>query len=132
MKVFVPSQDIVRRITQGLGNTNGSRFSEFKDILLSMMDAYSHEVKLLELTLKIHQCNLHEMQARRISRIKRAERLEPLSESMAEEAIQLSTRVVRPASRKLRSALKATNELIASDTLPAYLPINPPPFFLSE
>lgn len=132
MKVFVPSQDIVRRITQGLGNTNGSRFSEFKDILLSMMDAYSHEVKLLELTLKIHQSNLHEMQARRIFRIKRAVRLEPLSESIAEDTIQLSTRVVRPASRKLRSALKATNELIASDNLPAYLPINPPPFFLSE
>lgn len=76
MKTVVPSQEIVRRITQSQTNTIGSRYSEFKDILLSMMNAYSYELKLLEITLKLHQTNLHEIQAKRFMSMKKAERHE--------------------------------------------------------
>ena len=129
MKSIVPSQDIVRRITQGIGTSTGSRFSEFKDILLSMMNAYSHEVKILEVTLKMHMSNLHEVQSKRILRNKRAERFDDASESIIEFR-PLSLSRPRVGSRKLRDALKDAARLIAESTLVA--PLAPPPFVVQN
>ena len=132
MKVVVPSQDIVRRITQGIGTTNGGRFSEFKDILLSMMNAYSHEVNVLQVSLKLHQSSLHEIQARRILRNKRAERFEAaMAADGGDDALEQATAPTRVASRKLRAALKNSNSLVGSagsGVLPCAIPLLPPPF----
>jgi hypothetical protein len=94
-----------------------------------MMTAYSHEVKILEVTLKLHQSNLHEIQAKRILHNKKAERFD-LRIQIGDElpSTEKTLTPARPLTRRLRSALKNSNVLISSETLPASLPLSPPPF----
>jgi hypothetical protein len=55
MKNAVPPESIVRRVAvQGIGQVSGSRFSEFKDIIMSMVETYENEIFVYELAAKIH------------------------------------------------------------------------------
>lgn len=60
----VPSQDIVRRITQE--EMMGSRFSEFKDVMISMVDSYSYEIALYKTCLRITTSDLLLLRAKRM------------------------------------------------------------------
>jgi hypothetical protein len=60
----VPSQDIVRRITQE--EMMGSRFSEFKDVMISMVDSYTYEIALYKTCLRITTSDLLLIRAKRM------------------------------------------------------------------
>ena len=60
----VPSQDIVRRITQE--EMMGSRFSEFKDVMISMVDSFSYEIALFKTCLRITTSDLLLVRAKRM------------------------------------------------------------------
>ena len=64
MSSHVPSQDIVRRITQE--QMIGSRFAEFKDVMISMVESYRHEIHLYETYLRINTDDILQLRARRM------------------------------------------------------------------
>lgn len=64
MSSHVPSQDIVRRITKE--NILGSRFAEFKDVMISMVESYAYEVSLYETYLKINTDEILKLRAQRM------------------------------------------------------------------
>jgi hypothetical protein len=64
MSSHVPSQDIVRRITQE--QMIGSRFAEFKDVMISMVDSYSHELNLYQTYLRINTADILRLRAQRM------------------------------------------------------------------
>jgi hypothetical protein len=132
MKAFVPAQDIVRRVTRVQGNTGGSMYSEFKDVLQSMLVSYKYEQHLLESTLRLHQTNLHSLQARRIVMFRRAERFTCVDDGDEVDGFkacgggtQLSTRQ-RP-TRRLRDELQRSKCILADKILPCDSALNCPP-----
>ena len=64
MSSHVPSQDIVRRITQE--QMIGSRFAEFKDVMISMVDSYSYELSLYQTYLRINTEDIIRLRAQRM------------------------------------------------------------------
>jgi hypothetical protein len=64
MSSHVPSQDIVRRITQE--QILGSRFAEFKDVMISMVESYAYEVSLYKTYLKINTGDILQLRAQRM------------------------------------------------------------------
>ena len=64
MSSHVPSQDIVRRITQE--QILGSRFAEFKDVMISMVESYAYEVSLYKTYLKISTDEILKLRAQRM------------------------------------------------------------------
>jgi hypothetical protein len=64
MSSHVPSQDIVRRITQE--QILGSRFAEFKDVMISMVESYAYEVSLYKTYLKINTHDILQLRAQRM------------------------------------------------------------------
>lgn len=64
MSSHVPSQDIVRRITQE--QIIGSRFAEFKDVMISMVESYAYEVSLYKTYLKINTDEILKLRAQRM------------------------------------------------------------------
>lgn len=132
MKAFVPAQDIVRRVTRVQGNTGGSMYSEFKDVLQSMLVSYKYEQHLLESTLRLHQTNLHSLQARRIVMFRRAERFTCVDDGDEDDGFkawggdtQLSTR--QRSTRRLRDELQRSKCILADKILPCDSALNCPP-----
>ena len=77
MKMLVPPQEIVRRVTlagrqaqqgqgHGSGNSTGSQFAEFKDVLQSMIAAYSHDGLVMQAARRMHVQDLHELHGKQI------------------------------------------------------------------
>jgi hypothetical protein len=77
MQGMIPPQEIIRRVTAQQGQGTGSRwvhfksavlsvplisvvdrFSEFKDVMISMVDTYAHDVFLNELLKRLHVADL--------------------------------------------------------------------------
>ena len=132
MKAFVPAQDIVRRITRAQGTTVGSRYSEFKDILQSMLVSYKYEQHLLETTLRLHQTNLHSLQARRITMFRRAERFPCVDDGEGMDggfkALGGSQLFIRQRpTRRLRDELHRSKGLLADNALPCDFALACPP-----
>lgn len=64
MSSHVPSQDIVRRITQE--EILGSRFAEFKDVMISMVESYAYEVSLYKTYLRINTDDILQLRGQRM------------------------------------------------------------------
>ncbi len=61
----VSPQDIVRRITQEQA-MRGSRFSEFKEVLIGMVESLSFEQSMYEAVVKLHSQDLIALQKNQI------------------------------------------------------------------
>jgi hypothetical protein len=59
MKTCVSSVDIIRRITQSY--SSGTKFSEFKDVIFSMLSTYNHEAFVTATVLRVHLGDLHRL-----------------------------------------------------------------------
>jgi len=66
MSSHVPSQDIVRRITQE--QIIGSRFAEFKDVMISMVESYSHEILIFQTYMRINTNDILQLRSRRMKK----------------------------------------------------------------
>jgi hypothetical protein len=64
MSSHVPSQDIVRRITQE--QVIGSRFVEFKDVMVTMVESYAYEVSLYQTYIRINTEDILRLRAQRL------------------------------------------------------------------
>ena len=62
----VSPQDIVRRITQEQA-LRGSRFSEFKEVLIGMVESHSFELSMYETVVSLHEYDLFLLQRNRIT-----------------------------------------------------------------
>jgi hypothetical protein len=62
----VAAQDIVRRITQDQA-VRGSRFSEFKEVMMNMVESHSFELSLYETVVALHSADLIGMQKKRMT-----------------------------------------------------------------
>ena len=63
MMLKVPARDIIRRITEDKESSvglTGSRFSDFKDILLNMISSYHEEFRTLDACINIQTDDCHE------------------------------------------------------------------------
>lgn len=68
MKSMVPPQDIIRRVAQQQGQATGSRFAEFKDVMISMVETYANDLFLSEILLKMHVSDLQKLNAQKYMR----------------------------------------------------------------
>jgi hypothetical protein len=66
MSTFVPSQDIVRCLTQNHHSGIGTRFIEFKDVLSNMMDSYTFDILLYNLYIRINTKDILQLRDTRI------------------------------------------------------------------
>jgi len=65
MLAVVPAQVIVRRITSGQ-EQSGGRFSDFKEILMSMLRSYSEEFTVLDTTLNMQHVDCYTLHKNKI------------------------------------------------------------------
>jgi hypothetical protein len=61
----VSPQDIVRRITQEQA-LRGSKFSEFKEVMIGMVESHSFELSMYETVVKLHTHDLFTLQRSRM------------------------------------------------------------------
>lgn len=72
MKSFIPAQEIIRRFTST--NAVGIKYEEFKDIMLSMIDAYAWERLLNYGVLRIHEHDIVLLNKKMDKFVRRGER----------------------------------------------------------
>lgn len=72
----VNPQDIVRRITQEQA-MRGSRFSEFKEVFIGMVESHSFELFMYETVVQLHTQDLSSLQRKRIQAKRSAVRVDP-------------------------------------------------------
>jgi len=130
MEAVAPPQEIVSRITRDKEGTMGSRLSEFRDIFLSMISSFSHDVVVLDTFRKLQAADIEEMQWKRLTHTHpmqwkkimkncNAERFEP---KIVEDGIRSEggrTQGTGMARRKkktqnLRASLSATKSMVAN------------------
>lgn len=72
----VNPQDIVRRITQEQA-MRGSRFSEFKEVFIGMVESHSFELFMYETVVQLHSQDLSALQKKRVTSKRCAVRVDP-------------------------------------------------------
>lgn len=80
----VNPQEIVRRITQEQA-MRGSKFSEFKEVFIGMVESHSFELFMYETVVQLHEQDLSSLQKKRVVAKRSAYRIDPTRISTSSE-----------------------------------------------